>query len=138
LRKKVISILIVIVPLILAIPAAAAPVGTSDQQVKAVAEPILDNLLAGFNQGNYAQYAKDFNDTLREAIPEKKFQQVRGELLKKLGKYKEKKYLGFLNQQAYTIALWKGAFANTQDDVLIRLVLSKRQDKVVVVGLWFQ
>jgi hypothetical protein len=138
LRKKVISILIVIVPLILAIPAAAAPVGTSDQQVKAVAEPILDNLLAGFNQGNYAQYAKDFNDTLREAIPEKKFQQVRGELLKKLGKYKEKKYLGFLNQQAYTIALWKGAFANTKDDVLIRLVLSKRQDKVVVVGLWFQ
>ncbi len=137
-RKIVISILIVIVPLILAIPAAAAPVGTSDQQVKAVSEPILDNLLAGFNQGNYAQYAKDFNDTLREAIPEKKFQQVRGELLKKLGKYKDKKYLGFLNQQAYTIALWKGAFANTQDDVLIRLVLSKRQDKVVVVGLWFQ
>jgi hypothetical protein len=128
----------VVVLLILAIPAAAAPVGTSDQQVKAVSEPILDNLLAGFNQGNYAQYAKDFNDTLREAIPEKKFQQVRGELLKKLGKYKEKKYLGFLNQQAYTIALWKGAFANTQDDVLIRLVLSKRQDKVVVVGLWFQ
>jgi hypothetical protein len=138
LRKLVISILLVVVLLILAIPAAAAPVGTSDQQVKAVSEPILDNLLAGFNQGNYAQYAKDFNDTLREAIPEKKFQQVRGELLKKLGKYKEKKYLGFLNQQAYTIALWKGAFANTQDDVLIRLVLSKRQDKVVVVGLWFQ
>jgi hypothetical protein len=138
LKNLGISILLVVVLLILAIPAAAAPVGTSDQQVKAVSEPILDNLLAGFNQGNYAQYAKDFNDTLREAIPEKKFQQVRGELLKKLGKYKNKKYLGFLNQQAYTIALWKGAFANTQDDVLIRLVLSKRQDKVVVVGLWFQ
>ena len=137
-RNAAISILLVVVLLVLAIPAAAAPIGTSDQQVKALAEPILDNLLAGFNQGNYAQYAKDFDATLREAIPEKKFQQVRDELLKKLGKYKNKKYLGFLNQQAYTIALWKGAFAKTPNDVLIKLVLSKRQDKVVVVGLWFQ
>jgi hypothetical protein len=138
LRKLGICILLVIMPLILAIPAAAAPIATSDQQVKAVAEPIIDNLLAGFNEGNYAQYSKDFDATLREAIPEKKFQQVRGELLKKLGKYKDKKYLGFLNQQAYTVVLWKGAFAGTKDHVLIKLVLSKRQDKVVVVGLWFQ
>jgi hypothetical protein len=43
-----------------------------------------------------------------------------------------------LNQQAYTIALWKGAFTKTPNDVLIKLVLSQRQDKVVVVGLWFQ
>lgn len=137
-RKIVISILPVVALFLLAIPVVAAPVGTSDQQVKAVAEPILDNLLAAFNQGNYAQYSKDFDDTLREAMPEKKFQQVREELLKKLGKFKDKKYLGFLNQQAYTVVLWKGAFTGTQYDILIKLVLSKRQDKVVVVGLWFQ
>jgi hypothetical protein len=71
-RKSAISILLVVVLLVLAIPAAAAPIGISDQQVKATAEPILDNLLAGFNQGNYAQYAKDFDATLREAIPEEK------------------------------------------------------------------
>jgi hypothetical protein len=106
--------------------------------VQAVAGPMVDNLLAGFNQGNYAQYSRDFDDTLREAIPEKKFQQVRADILKKLGKYKDKKYLGFLNQQAHTIVLWKGAFDGTPDDVLIKLVLSRRQDKVQVVGLWFQ
>jgi hypothetical protein len=135
--KTVVSILVLIV-LLVAMPAAAAFIGTDNGQVKAVAEPILDNLLTGFNQGNYAQYSKDFDPTLREAIPEKKFQQVREELLKKLGAFKSKKYLGFLNQQAYTAVLWKGAFAGTKDDVLIKLVLSKRQDKVVVIGLWFQ
>jgi hypothetical protein len=135
--KTVIGILVIIV-LLVAMPAVAAFVGTDDSQVKAVAEPILDNLLAGFNQGNYAQYSKDFDATLREAIPEKKFQQVREDILKKLGAFKSKKYLGFLNQQAYTVVLFKGAFAGTKDDVLIKLVLSKRQNKVVVIGLWFQ
>ena len=136
-RKNVVSILVLIV-LLVAIPAAAAFIGTNNDQVKAVAEPILDNLLTGFNKGNYAQYSKDFDATLREAIPEGKFKQVREDILKKLGTYKSKKYLGFLNQQAYTIVLWKGAFAGTKNDVLIKLILSKRQDKVVVVGLWFQ
>jgi hypothetical protein len=135
--KKVVSFLILMV-LLVTMPAAAAFVGTDDAQVQAVAEPILDNLLAGFNQGNYAQYSKDFDATLREAIPEKKFQQVREQILKKLGAFKSKKYLGFLNQQAYTVVLWKGVFAGTQDNILIKVVLSKRQDKVVVVGLWFQ
>jgi hypothetical protein len=135
--KTVIGILVIIV-LLVAMPAVAAFVGTDDSQVKAVAEPILDNLLAGFNQGNYAQYSKDFDATLRQAIPEKKFQQVREDILKKLGAFKSKKYLGFLNQQAYTVVLFKGAFAGTKDDVLIKLVLSKRQNKVVVIGLWFQ
>jgi hypothetical protein len=70
-RKTVVGILVLIV-LLVAIPAAAS-IGTDNDQVKAVASPILDNLLAGFNKGNYAQYSKDFDDTLREAIPEKNF-----------------------------------------------------------------
>ena len=136
-RKKLVGFLVLMV-LLLAMPAAGASFGKDDRQVKALAEPILGNLLAGFNQGNYAQYSRDFDDAMREAIPEKKFEQVRGDLVEKLGKYKSKKYLGFLNQQTYTIVLWKAAFDGTQNDILIKLVLAKRQDKVVVAGLWFQ
>ena len=137
-RKLVIGILPVIALILLTIPAGADPVGTNDQQVKSIAEPIVDNLLGGFNEGNYKQYSKNFDSAMREAIPEKKFQQVRQDLLKKLGKFQDKKYLGFLNQAPYTIVLWKGKFDKTKNDILIKLVLSKRQDKVFVAGLWFQ
>ena len=137
-RKLVIGILPVVALFLLTIPAGAAPVGADNQQVKSIAEPILDNLLVGFNKGNYAQFSKNFDNTMRKTINEKKFEQVRGDLLKKWGKYKTKKYLGFLNQEAYTLVLWKGAFADTKNDILIKLVLSKRQDKVYVAGLWFQ
>ncbi len=136
-RKNFVAPLILLA-LLWALPAAAALVGTDDQQVKAVAEPILDNLLGGLNKGNYAQYSKDFDDALREALPEKKFLQVRQDIIERWGKYQSKNYLGFLNQQNYTVMLWKGTFDGTKNDVLIRLVLAKRQDKVVVAGLWFQ
>lgn len=137
-KKIGISILAAVALCVLSISAAAAPVGTSDQQVKAVAEPILDSLMTGFNQGDYAQFSQNFDKNLRETIHEKKFEQVRGDLLKKLGQNKSKKYLGFLNQEDYTIVLWKGTFAGTQNDVLIKLVLKKSDNKVSVAGLWFQ
>jgi len=137
-RKPVVSTLIMVAVLFLAISAAADFVGQTNEQVKAVATPILENLMVGFNQGKYDQYSRDFDDTMREAINKKKFQQVRSQLLKKLGKYKDKEYLGFLNQKRYTIVLWKGKFSETKNDILIKLVLSKRQDKIMVVGLWFQ
>ncbi|MGQ9689628.1 MAG: DUF3887 domain-containing protein [Desulfobaccales bacterium] len=136
-KGKMIS-LVVALFLSLAAPALTEPVGTQDEQVQAVSEPVLEALLAGFNKGDYAQYAKDFDDTMREAIPKKKFQQVRADLLKKLGPYKDRKYLGFLTQQPYTVVLWKGAFAGTTNDILIKLVLSRRGEAVKVVGLWFQ
>jgi hypothetical protein len=119
-------------------PAAAGLVGQDDKEVQAVANPILDTVLTGFNNGNYALYSKYFDDTLKDAITEKKFLQVRADILKKIGKYQSRTYLGFLQQANISVALWKGRFSVADGDVLIKLVLSKRGDKVQVVGLWFQ
>jgi hypothetical protein len=129
---------IMVVALALALPVSADLVGQTDKDVQAVTDPILDNLLAGFNEGNYQKYSKDFDPTLKESLPEAKFKQVRSEILNKIGQYQSRKYLGSLNQNKFTVALWKGKFSQTASDVLIKLVVSKRPDKVVVVGLWFQ
>ena len=118
--------------------AGADVVGTTDQEVQKAADPILDNLMAGFNEGNYQKYSKDFDPTLKESLPEAKFKQVRSEILQKIGKYQSRKYLGFLNQNKFTVVLWKGTFSDTTSHVLNKLLSSNSPGKVVVVGLWFQ
>jgi hypothetical protein len=132
------NILILSLALLLAAPALGGVIGKDDQEIKAAADPILDNLLAGMNEGNYQQYARDFDDTLKDAIPEKKFSQTRTQILEKLGKYQSRSYLGALKQGNMSVVLWKGRFEKSDSDVLIKLVVSKRQDKIVVTGLWFQ
>jgi hypothetical protein len=119
-------------------PATAAVIGQTDQEVQAIANPILDAVLTGFNDGNYSLYSKYFDATLKDAIPEQKFRQVRREIQKKLGKYQSRTYLGFLQKGNFTMVLWKGRFSASNDDVLIKLVLSKRGKKTEVTGLWFQ
>jgi hypothetical protein len=135
---RLVACLAVVVVCLAMSPAAAGVVGQNDQEVEAVAEPILETVLTGLNNGNYALYSKYFDDTLKDAITEKKFLQVRADILKKIGKYQSRTYLGFLKQANTSVALWKGRFSGADDEVLIKLVLSKRGDKVKVLGLWFQ
>ncbi|RJR46787.1 MAG: DUF3887 domain-containing protein [Deltaproteobacteria bacterium] len=130
----------VFILLICLLPAAAAGdvVGLSDREVQAVADPVLDNILAGFKDANYESYSRDFDNTLKELISKEKFSQTRTQILDKLGNYKSRTYLGFLTKGKTTMVLWKGRFDKTGEDVLIRLALSRRGDRNLVLGLYFQ
>jgi hypothetical protein len=117
---------------------AADFVGQDDRQVQAVADPILDTVLKGFSAGDYGLYSQNFDDTLKDVITKEKFVQVRSQILKSTGAYQSRRYLGYLQKGKTTVILWKGRFAASTDDVLIKLTLSRRGDETKVLGLWFQ
>jgi hypothetical protein len=121
-----------------ALPAAADFIGQNNSQVQAVANPILDGILQGFKEGDYDLYSQNFDDTLKDVISKKKFLRVRNSISKSIGSYESRSYLGYLQKGKTTVVLWKGKFSNSADDVLIKLVLSRRGDRTKVLGLWFQ
>jgi hypothetical protein len=63
---------------------------------------------------------------------------VRNQILKSIGAYESRGYWGYLQKGKTTVVLWKGRFTASADDVLIKLVLSRRGDETKVLGLWFQ
>jgi hypothetical protein len=116
----------------------AEVIGTTDEEVQLIAEPVLDMILAGMKAEDYAMYSKDFDQTMKEALTEETFLAANKQILESMGEYKSHKYLGFLNKGEMTVILWKGTFDKTDDHLLIKLTLSKREDKCLVTGLWFQ
>jgi hypothetical protein len=118
--------------------AAAEPIGTTDEEVKDVAQPVIENIMEGFQNNDYLTYSKDFDDTLKESITEEQFYQTDQWHETNLGALQSLEYLGFLQQGQMTSVLWKAKFELTKNDVLVKLVMSRREYKDVVVGLWFQ
>jgi len=116
----------------------AEVVGETNEEVTAIAEPILDNILQAFEQNDYIKYAKDFDDTLKESISDKKFVEVNQYFQDSLGNYQSREFLGFFVKGKMSVVLWKARYDKSEDDVVIKLVLSKRADKYLVTGLWFQ
>jgi len=114
----------------------AAPIANTDGKVQAIALPIVNSILAGYNDGDYSKWAKHFSSDMRTALPERKFETTRKTLLRNLGKFLSKEYVGFLTQENMTVVLYKGRFKKGES--LIKVVLSKERGKVIVTGLWFQ
>jgi len=114
------------------------PVGEADEEVQANVDPVLDNILSGLANEDYYKYAKDFDVSLKESISRERFTQIREGILKWVGNYLYREYLGFLNKQSVTIVFWKGVFEKTQEDILIKMAVTEQDGRLLVTGLWFE
>ena len=130
--------LIVFLICAIAMPVQGAVIGKTDKEVKNIVEPILDNVMNGFSADDYLKYSENFDFTLKETITSKRFKEIREAILKRVGSYLYREYLGFLNREAVTIVFWKGIFDETQDEILIKMVISERNGKYLITGLWYQ
>jgi len=114
-------------------------IADNDKDVKRIADPIMDNILEGMKIESYEIYPKDFDKTMKRALDEKAFLLTNSKIEDRIGNYQSRIFLGFLNQDDFTVILYKGKFNGTKNDVLMKLVLDKKkQDKIEVSGLWFQ
>jgi hypothetical protein len=119
--------------------AGAAPVAEADPAVRRTAKPILENILAALAAADREAYVRDFGPALRGLVDEEHFARTVADLEARLGAHVSHRYLGFLNQRGMTVVLYKAAYDGTDDDVLIKLVLTRTaEDEVLVTGLWFQ
>jgi len=116
----------------------AAPRNRTSQEMKDVADPIMDNILDGVKLENYMDYSKDFDKALKVLGSRTKFFQVSRYLKQTMGNYMSREYMGSLNKDNLVVVLWKATFDKSQDDVLIKLFLTKQNSRYVVTGLRFQ
>jgi hypothetical protein len=93
-RMKKRSILILWVGLffaavVLSACAQAAPVtlgGAEKEAVLTFSEPMTDRLVGGLNASDYAAFSQDFNDQMKQGIPEKNFAGLVASITGKAGK----------------------------------------------------
>jgi hypothetical protein len=110
----------------------------TSQEMKAVADPIMDNILDGVKMDDYIAYSKDFDQGLKVLGSRTKFFQVSRYLKETVGNYLYREYMGSIHKDNLVVVLWKATFDKSQDDVLIKLFLTKQSNHYVVKGLRFQ
>ncbi|MFH2137530.1 MAG: hypothetical protein ABII88_03345 [Candidatus Omnitrophota bacterium] len=123
---------------LLAVSPCASAANATDMQVKAVAEPILDNILDSFKFDDYFKYKKDLDSALRVPGSSTKFYKINRYVKNVLGPYQDRQYMGVVCKGEIVIVLWKGMFEKSGDDILIKLMLARKNGKFVVTGLWLQ
>ncbi len=109
--------------------------GADRNAVLAYAEPKSDNLLNGYNSGDYAVFARDFDDTMRAAETEPVFVQTRTQLMGQLGPYVSRQVSEVVKQDQFIVVLYTAKF-ELADNVTVRVVF-RPDGEHRITGLWF-
>lgn len=108
----------------------------SNEEIRIIAEPILDNILDGARTSNYEMFSRDFHVDFAVMINEQEFnrQQSHG---KKHGHVKPgREFLKCLRNEHCVMVLWIGQFENLEGEILIGLNLREINNDIKVVGIW--
>jgi hypothetical protein len=110
--------------------------GSQKDAVLVYSEPIVDNLLQGMNDANYAAFSRDFDAQMLSAIPEANFtSSLLPTVVGKLGKYISRQVTSVTEIGSNVTIVYNAKFENT-DNVTITLTLHQAAPHQVA-GLYF-
>ena len=136
------------IPLITALflLAAAAACGCMSQEtvvsddvkaeVLAYADPIADNLMQGFNEGNYTMYSRDFSTEMKQGLGEAAFEQNREFVTSRIGLYESRGEPVVTETGEHITVNYRAKFER-EDGVALRFVFQKGDPSHRLYGLWF-
>lgn len=105
------------------------------------AGPMLDNVLTGIKDNNYAEFTKDMDDAMKKALPEDTFHSMVATFQEKIGDYQSKTFGAAApateNNVAYTKVIYKAKYTKETGDVLITISFTDSNGTKKVSGLLF-
>ena len=110
--------------------------GDDAAEVLAYADPIADNLLEGFNEGNYTKYSRDFGPEMKQGLDETAFEQNREFVTSRIGLY-ESRSDPVVTETGEFVAVVHRASFEREDGVALRFVFKKGDESHQLHGLWF-
>ncbi len=105
-------------------------------QVRAFADPIVDNLLEGFNHQNYTQYSRDFSSEMKNSLDESAFEETYSQIVSKIGLYVGRGEAIVTQNGDFVAANYRADFDQEQG-VEIRVVFKQGDESHQIYGLWF-
>lgn len=104
----------------------------------AYAEPLVDNMLAGIKDKDYAEFSRDMTDTMKSSMNEDSFNSLVELLASKVGEYESRSFGQAANTTQngvqYTVIIYTAKYSDEPDDVLINVILSGEKK---IDGLYF-
>lgn len=101
------------------------------------ADPIAENILVSINKGDYEGFSKKFSEKMKNAATKKVFGEQEALIKEKIGKYVSKEFWKAERAGPYKVVYYKAKFEKETSDVIVKIVLQKIGDNLLIEGLWF-
>jgi hypothetical protein len=110
--------------------------GNRKAEVLAIAEPIIDSLMASYNSGDYDTYIKDFSERLRADVTRATFDETRQLIMDRVGRYVQRKSPE-IRARGQNVILTCRADFEQEKNVELRVVFHAAGEKFRIANIRF-
>jgi hypothetical protein len=114
------------------LPAQGKTLGDDDHTIKMIVEPIFQDFIQSFEVVSYEQFMKHLSIDVIEDVDKNKFLKQSQGIKLKMGGYVSHQYLGYVNQENMTCALFKVKYSENTDDLFFVIKLSSIGEQVII------
>ena len=113
------------------------PLDGNEEDIRAIATPIFQNILAAHDTGDYSLLEPLLSDALKSALDAETFAELIDDHFAGVGASAGSTWLGSLRKEDATQVLWKVSYGDDHPEVLWQVFLTPGGDALEVAGLLF-
>ncbi len=119
-------------------PAVPASVQEQAQEIRNIAQPLMNNMLEAMQKNDIKQFTKDFQPELLSSVNPNDFKTQREILLTPQGTIEKPIWIGAYRKDTTIITIWKIKDNKGTGDILINLSLLSLDQHVKAIGFYLQ
>jgi len=104
----------------------------SDTDIFAVANPIMDNLMAASTAIDYERHVRDFTARAKSTLPQNLFQTICQEYQSSKGFFAQREPVAIFRRPDSIAIVWKQTFTRQPGEFVAELVLVQQEDRILV------
>ena len=116
----------------ISLPAQGKTLGDDDHTIKTIVEPIFQDFIQSFEVISYEKFMKHLSIDVIEDVDKNKFLKQSQGIKLRMGSYVSHQYLGYVNQENMTCALFKVKYSENTDDLFFVIKLSSIGEQVII------
>ncbi|MDJ0759792.1 MAG: hypothetical protein QNJ19_10350 [Woeseiaceae bacterium] len=106
--------------------------GKSDDEILAVADPIMDRLMEGSNRIDHAMHVSDFTERLRSIVSEAGLERMCQDFQSRCGLFSRRELVAIFRRRDSVAVVWRQYATETDDEFVADLVLVEKDGRFLV------
>lgn len=107
----------------------------SDEEIMAIADPIMDNLMQASTDVDYERHVRDFSPRLREIVTKENLERQCREYQSELGYFSKREFVGIFRRRSDVRIFWRQWYTKSDDEFIAFIHLIDNTGKPEVANV---
>ncbi|MFI5343849.1 MAG: hypothetical protein ACHQUC_06475 [Chlamydiales bacterium] len=108
----------------------------SDNEILAIADPIMDNLMAGSTEINHQKHTRDFTERMKGIVTKEHLENVCNRYQTEWGYFSKREIIAIFRRPSSVAIIWKQHFTKQAGEFVAQMVLVEQDSRYLVDHAW--